>query len=158
MGLHTYACLEVLSKLVTLVTGAHGTAGGVFTMMRASPVIFLTAVHNLHLYTCRRHHSIKLFYINEISYKVLDFYYSVWHQSNIVNIHFACKECVKCLFGLTVALLPISTKLESRITHTPERPRHVNTAVSTFNLTGYTLVYVWESTRLDNNKIRIHQC
>lgn len=53
----TYARLEVLSELVTLVTGAQGPAGGVLTVMRAATVVFLTAVHDLHLYTCRICHS-----------------------------------------------------------------------------------------------------
>lgn len=49
--IRVYACLKVFSELVALVAGAQGPAGGVFTAMRAATVVFLTAVHNLHLYS-----------------------------------------------------------------------------------------------------------
>lgn len=51
---------------------------------------------------------------------------------------------LECVFVLTVALFPISTQLESWVTHTTEGSRHVNTAVSTFSLTRHTFIYVWE--------------
>lgn len=43
--------LPVLSQLVCLVTGAERSVGGVFTVVGASSVVLLTAVHYLHLNT-----------------------------------------------------------------------------------------------------------
>jgi hypothetical protein len=49
----THTGLPVLSQLVSLVTGAEGSVGGVFTVVGASSVVLLTAVHDLHLNTCK---------------------------------------------------------------------------------------------------------
>lgn len=50
----TFTGLSVLVKLVTMVTGAEGAVGGVLTVMRATSVVLLTAVDNLHLNASRR--------------------------------------------------------------------------------------------------------
>lgn len=49
----TYTGLSVLVKLGANVAGAEGAVGGVLTVMRTTSIVFLTAVDNLHLNTCR---------------------------------------------------------------------------------------------------------
>ena len=49
----THTGLPVLSQLVCLVTGAEGSVGGVFTVVGASSIVLLTAVHDLHLNACK---------------------------------------------------------------------------------------------------------
>lgn len=49
MGGLTYTGLPVLVQLIAMVARAERAIGSVFTMMRATSVVLLTAVYNLHL-------------------------------------------------------------------------------------------------------------
>lgn len=42
-----------MGQLVAVVTGTEGTVGGVLAVMRASSVVLLTTVYNLHFNACR---------------------------------------------------------------------------------------------------------
>lgn len=45
----TYTGLPIVVQLVAMVAGAEGTVGGVLTVMRATSIVLLTAVDDLHL-------------------------------------------------------------------------------------------------------------
>lgn len=50
----TYTGLPVLVQLVAVIAGAERAVGGVLTVMRATSVVLLTAVDDLHLNAWRR--------------------------------------------------------------------------------------------------------
>lgn len=50
----TYTGLPVPVQLVAVVTGAERAVGGVLAVMRATPVVLLTAVDDLHFNAWRR--------------------------------------------------------------------------------------------------------
>lgn len=52
----THAGLPVPVQLVTVVAGARRAVGGVLAVMRATSIVLLTAVDDLHLNAWRRQH------------------------------------------------------------------------------------------------------